>query len=69
MSQDMSGTPLGARIKELLDLLDVAVVKTSQNRSKNKRLTALQQLPQAKPANDLSTHPSPIFLGKKSSSH
>jgi len=70
MSQDTIGTPLGARIKELLDLLDVAVAKTSQTRSKNSGLTALQKLPEAKAANDLTAHSSAIFRSKdKSSCH
>ena len=68
MSQDLIGTPLGARIKELLDLLDVAVAKTSQ-RSKNSGLSALQKLPEAKAANDLSAHSSAIFRKDKSSCH
>jgi hypothetical protein len=70
MSQDIVGTPLGARIKELLDLLDVAVAKTSQTRLKNSGLGALQKLPEAKAANDLSARGNAIYRSKdKSSCH
>jgi hypothetical protein len=68
MSQDVIATPLGARIKELLDLLDVAVAKTSQTRSKNNGLGSLQKLPEAKAANDKTAHSSTIFRTKEKSS-
>jgi hypothetical protein len=69
MSQDTIATPLGVRIKELLDLLDVAVAKSNQTRSKNIGLSALQKLPEAKAANDLTTRNSAIFRSNKSSCH
>ena len=44
MSEDMTRTALDARIKDLLDLLDAAVVKNKQNRSKDNGVTPFQPL-------------------------